>query len=173
MIRTIATTSAVALALATAACNQPGAGAANAAAPASGVTDTDPTTAEKEAAEFIRTYNGYYERNDLDAYFASFDPSLTQWWPTGRVGLKEYETMWRRGFAKGGGVSKAVVSDLQIQVGPSGDAAIATYILTVTPRVDGKPGTKVERNQETDVLFKRNGTWKVYHVNYGPAAAAQ
>lgn len=173
MIRTIATTSAVALALATAACNQPGAGGANAAASAPGATAIDPAVSEKEVAKFIRTYNGYYERNDLDAYFGSFDPSLTQWWPTGRVGLKDYETMWRRGFANGGGTSKAVVSDLRIQVGPSGDAAIATYLLTVTPRVGGKPATKVERNQETDVLFKRNGTWKVYHVNYGPAAAAQ
>ena len=161
MIRFHATLTAAALALA----------ATGSAASAPATANAAPAAAEKEVADFIRTYNGYYERNDLDAYFGSFDPSLTQWWPTGRVGLKDYETMWRRGFAKGGGVSKAVVSDLQIQVGPSGDAAIATYLLTVTPRVDGKPGTKVERNQETDVLFKRNGTWKVYHVNYGPAAA--
>jgi ketosteroid isomerase-like protein len=171
MIRTNLMLVPTALALALAGCNQPAPEAANAAAPGNtAAAAVDPVAVEKEVADFIRTYNGYYERNDLDAYFGSFDPSLTQWWATGRVGLKDYETMWRRGYEQGGGTSKAVVSDLKIHVGPSGDAAVATYLLTVTPRVNGKPGTKVERNQETDVLFKRNGTWKVYHVHYNTAA---
>lgn len=165
MIRIDLTLAAAALALA--GCTQPAAETANAAAAAPAA---DLGAAEKEVVDFIRTYNGYYERNELDAYFGSFAPSLTQWWPNGRVGLKEYEAMWRRGFAQGGGVTRAVVSDLKIHVGPGGDAAVASYLLTVTPRVDGKPGGKVERNQETDVLFKRDGAWKVYHVHYGPAA---
>jgi len=139
-----------------------------AAAPA-----VDPVAAEQEVRAFIERYNAYYGANDLDNYFASFDPGLTQWWPSGRVDLKTYETDWRRGVAAGGGNTKVAVSDLRIQVGPSADAAVATYILEVTPRRDGKPVDRIERNQETDVLFKRDGAWKVVHVNYGPARQAK
>jgi len=60
-----------------------------------------------------------------------------------------------------------------VQVDLAGDAAVATYILEVTPRKDGKPEAAVERNQETDVLFKRRGEWKIVHVNYGPAKPQQ
>ena len=130
----------------------------------------DRSAAEAEVRDFIQQYNAYYGANDLDKYFASFDPELTQWWPTGRVDLKTYETGWRKNIAKGGGNAKVAVTDLRIQVDPTADAAVATYVLEVTPRVDGKPQSKIERNQETDVLFKRDGQWKVVHVNYGPAA---
>lgn len=128
---------------------------------------------EAEVRDFILQYNGYYAANDLDRYFASFDPGLTQWWPSGRVDLQTYDKMWRELVAKGGGTSKAVVSDLQIQVDPAGDAAVATYVLEVTPREKGQPAAAVERNQETDVLFKRDGQWKIVHVNYGPAKPAK
>jgi len=129
--------------------------------------------AEQEVRDFILRYNGYYAANNLDLYFAVFDPQLTQWWPEGRVDLKTYETMWRKLGAGGGGTSNAVVTDLRVQVDPAGDAAVATYILEVTPRKDGKPEAAVERNQETDVLFKRRGEWKIVHVNYGPAKPQQ
>lgn len=144
---------------------------ATAAAPAAG--EPVAGASEAEVRNFILTYNGYYAANDLDRYFASFDPALTQWWPSGRVDLQTYDKMWRELVAKGGGTSKAVVSDLQVQVDPSGDAAVATYILEVTPRKNGQPEATVERNQETDVLFKRDGQWKIVHVNYGPAAPAK
>ena len=152
-----------------AACNEsqmPSLEKAAAAAPA-----VNTAAVEGEVRAFIEEYNGYYGANDADRYFASFDPALTQWWPSGRVDLKTYETGWRRGIATGGGAAKAVVTDLQVQVGPSGDAAVATYLLEVTSRKNGQPILPVERNQETDVLFKRNGEWKIVHVNYGPAAA--
>jgi ketosteroid isomerase-like protein len=58
-----------------------------------------------------------------------------------------------------------------VQVSPSADAAIATYILRVTTRsVKGTVAT--EDNQETDVLFKRGGAWTIVHVNYAPAKKA-
>ncbi len=137
-----------------------------AAAPAA----VDVAATQAEVRTFIETYNGYYGSNDLDRYFASFDSGLTQWWPSGRVDLATYEKSWREGVAKGYGTAKAVVSDLQIQVGPSGDTAVATYLLEVTPRVPAGKTATVERNQETDVLFKQAGQWKIVHVNYGPAA---
>lgn len=133
---------------------------------------SDMRVAEAEVRAYVARYNGYYAANDLDRYFASFDPGLTQWWPTGRVDLKTYDREWREIVAAGGGNVRATVSDLRIQIDPTGDAAVATYVLEVVPRVGGRPGTKVERNQETDVLFRRNGAWKIVHVNYAPAAPA-
>ncbi|HVI98028.1 MAG TPA: nuclear transport factor 2 family protein [Sphingomonas sp.] len=130
----------------------------------------DMAVAETEVRNFIEQYNADYGANDLDKYFASFAPDLTQWWPSGRVDLQTYETGWRKNVANGGGNAKVAVTDLRIQVDPTGDAAVATYVLEVTPRVKGEPQTTIERNQETDVLFKRDGQWKVVHVNYGPAA---
>ncbi len=160
-----------ALLLGVAACSPSGseAPAGNASAEAAAATVVDPAAVEAEVRTFIETYNGYYGANDVDQYFASFDPALTQWWPTGRVDLPTYEKSWREGVAKGGGNSSVKVEDLQVQVSPSGDAAIATYVLEVVGRRDGKPVTEVERNQETDVLFKKDGVWKIVHVNYGPA----
>ena len=130
---------------------------------------SDHQAVEVEVRAFIERYNAYYGANDLDPYFASFDPALTQWLPSGRVDLKGYETSWRRGVAAGGGVAKATVSDLQVQIDPTGDTAIAIYVLEVIPRRDGQPQSEVERYQETDVLFKRDGIWKIVHVHYGPA----
>ncbi|WP_395673588.1 YybH family protein, partial [Phenylobacterium sp.] len=123
---------------------------------------------------------GYYAANDVDRYFASFDKDLTQFWSSGRVTLQEYETDWRKGVAAGGGNSKVEISDLVVQVGPSADAAVASYVLKVWGRRNGQPETEPSLNQETDVLFKKDGQWKIVHVNYRdkpaprqrPAAAA-
>jgi ketosteroid isomerase-like protein len=150
-------------------------GEATAAAPVA-----DLAAAEAEVKQFIETYNGYYAANDVDRYFASFDPNLTQLWSSGRVTLQEYETSWREGVAKGGGNSKVEVSDLKVQVSPSGDAAVASYFLKVWDRRNGQPVAEPSENQETDVLFKKDGQWKIVHVNYRdkpaprqrPAAAA-
>ena len=65
-------------------------------------------------------------------------------------------------------LQRVEVRDLQVQVGPSGDAAVATYVLRVTTRTV-KGEVTLEDNQETDVLFKRAGTWTIVHVNYAPA----
>ena len=149
-----------------AACSQP-APAPEAAAPA----PVDLAAVETEVRDFVLHYNQLYADNDLDPYFATFDPGLTQWYASGRVDLPAYEAMWRPLIAAGGGNTKVDVSDLVVQVNPEGNAAVATYVVEVQPRKDGKPVDKTQRNQETDVLFKKDGAWKVVHVNYRSAAA--
>jgi len=128
--------------------------------------------AEKDVRAFIATYNAAYGRNDLDAYFRSFAPDLTQWFPSGRVDLPSYQASWRKYIGSGNRLDGVEVRDLQVQIGPSADTAVATYILRVTTRtVKGEVST--EDNQETDVLFKRNGQWTIVHVNYAPARTAK
>lgn len=128
--------------------------------------------AEAEVRAIIERYNAAYERNDLDEYFSAFAPDLTQWFPSGRVDLPSYQASWRKYIGAGNRVEDVVISDLRIQVGPSADAAVATYLLRVTTR-SVKGEVETEDNQETDVLFRRDGAWKIVHLNYAPAKRGQ
>jgi ketosteroid isomerase-like protein len=123
--------------------------------------------AEAEVRETVQNFNAAYLANDMAKYWTFYDPSLTQWWPEGRVDLKTYQAQWTKMLADGGKVLENTISDLIVQVGPTGDAAVASYALrVVTRQPDGKI-TK-ERAQETDVYFKRDGAWRVVHLNYLP-----
>lgn len=123
--------------------------------------------AEKEVRDVIDTYNAAYGRNDLDRYFSYFAPDLTQWYPSGRVDLKSYKESWTKSVKEGNVLEKAEVMDLQVQVSPTADAAVATYVLHVTSK-NPKGEVTTSDNQETDVLFKRDGKWTIVHVNYAP-----
>lgn len=127
-------------------------------------------TAEAEVRKVIADYNAAYEKNDLDTYFKAFAPDLTQWFPSGRVDRETYRADWTKTIQSGAKNEKVEVRDLRVQMSPSGDAAIATYLLRVTFR-SAKGTVSTDDNQETDVLFKRNGAWTIVHVNYAPAKA--
>lgn len=127
-----------------------------------------PTAAEQEVRVVIADYNAAYGRNDLDAYFKAFAPDLTQWFPSGRVDKASYQASWTKYITAGNKLDKVEVRDLRVQVDPSADAAVATYILRVTTRT-AKGEVSTEDNQETDVLFKRADAWTIVHVNYAPA----
>jgi ketosteroid isomerase-like protein len=137
-------------------------------APIHSFAQTGAAAAEKAVRGFIDTYNAAYGRNDLDAYFKAFAPDLTQWFPSGRVDLPSYQASWRKYIGAGNRLERVEVRDLQVQLGPALDAAVATYILRVTTRT-AKGEVSTEDNQETDVLFKRGGAWTIVHVNYAPA----
>ena len=128
----------------------------------------DAAAAERDVRAVIAAYNADYARNDLDAYFRAFAPDLTQWFPQGRVNLPSYRASWTKYIGAGNKVEAAEVRDLRVQVGPSADSAVATYVLRVTTR-SAKGEVSTEDNQETDVLFKRGGAWRIVHVNYAPA----
>ncbi len=131
-------------------------------------TPATAAAAEKEVRAVIADYNAAYGRNDLAAYFKAFAPDLTQWFPSGRVDKATYQADWTKYIAAGNKNDKVEVLDLHVQIGPAGDAAVATYVLRVTSR-SAKGQVSTEDNQETDVLFKRTGVWTIVHVNYAPA----
>lgn len=129
-------------------------------------------SAAPDAAAVVRSLthavNAAYAANDLEQYFSYYAPELTQWWPSGRVDLPTYRESWTR-FVKGGGrVELAEVSDLQVQVGPDGRTAVATYALHVRTR-SAKGDVSDDRYQETDVWFQRGGKWQIVHLHYSPA----
>jgi ketosteroid isomerase-like protein len=125
------------------------------------------STAEKEVLELEKKYNGAYAANGLPAYFGFLAADFTQWLPSGRTNKEQYQKSWTRFIENGGKVLSADFTDMVIQVAPSQDSAVASYLLHVvthSTRCDSD-----EYFQESDVLFKRNGEWKVVHLNYAPA----
>lgn len=123
---------------------------------------------EKEIAALEQKFNALYAANDLPAYFAFYAKDLTQFLPEGRTDLATYEKDWTAYIAAGNRTEAAEISDLRIQVGPSRDTAVASYLLHVKSRTV-KGETTDEFFQESDVFFKRDGTWKIVHLHYSPA----
>ena len=76
--------------------------------------------------------------------------------------------MWTAFIKSGGGVESVQLSDMHVQIDPSRDTAVASYLLRVKTR-SAKGVVSDENFQESDVWFKRNGEWKVVHLHYSPA----
>ncbi len=123
------------------------------------------TDVANEIRELTVEFNEAYERNELDKYFSYYADDLTQWFESGRVTLEQYKTDWYALIEAGGGVESTELSDLQVQVGPDGRTAIATYVATVVTRSPEGKRTK-EQAWETDIWFKRDGQWKIVHLHY-------
>ena len=90
-----------------------------------------------------------------------------QWLPSGRTDKSAYQQSWTRFITNGGKVTAAEIGDLQIKIGPSGDSAVASYLLQV--KTHSPRGDSDDTYQETDVLFKRDGAWKIVYLHYSPA----
>jgi len=130
-------------------------------------TNVKQAAAGKEVLELEKKYNGAYAANDLPAYFGFLAADFNQWLPSGRTDKAAYQKSWTRFIEGGGKVLSADFSDMVIQVAPEADSAVASYLLHVVTH--SARGDSDEYFQETDVLFKRNGEWKLVHLNYAPA----
>jgi ketosteroid isomerase-like protein len=127
-----------------------------------------PSAVEDEIKDVEQRANAAYEANDLPKYFSFYASDFTQFLPEGRTDLEKYKKDWTAYIAEGNRVEKVEISDMHIQMGPSKDTAIASYLLNVRSKLkDGKISD--EKNQESDVLFKRNGKWKVVFLHYSAA----
>jgi ketosteroid isomerase-like protein len=133
-------------------------------------SSTQSSSTEEEIRRLEVEFNGAYERNELDKYFAYYADDVTMWFPSGRETLEGYKKDWYDLIGGGGGVEKNALSDMKVQVGPSGDTAVATYALDVITRMKDGKKTK-EHALETDVWFKRGGAWKLAHVHYNSKEA--
>ncbi len=123
---------------------------------------------ERDITELEQKMNAAYAANDLPTYFAYYSPDFTQWLPEGRTDLPQYEKMWTAFIKSGGGVESAQFSDLHVQIDPTGDTAVASYLLRVKTH-SAKGEVTDEEFHETDVWFRRDGAWKVVHLHYSPA----
>lgn len=127
-----------------------------------------PASVEDEIKDFEQRANAAYQANDLAKYFSFYATDFSQFLPEGRTDLAQYRKDWTAYIGEGNRVQKVEISDMHIQVGPSKDTAVASYILHVRTKLkDGK--ITEEDNQESDVLFKRNGEWNVVFLHYSSA----
>ena len=128
-----------------------------------------PTT-EKEIVDLEDKMNAIYAANDLPNYFASYAPDFTQWHPEGRTDLPQYKKEWTAFIRNGGRIQSNQISDMHVQIGPGGNTAVASYLAHVKTRSE-KGKVSDETFHETDVWFKRDGSWKIVHLHYSPAPA--
>jgi len=127
-----------------------------------------PSSVQDEVREFEQRANAAYEANDLPKYFSFYATDFSQFLPEGRSNLAAYKKQWTEYIGEGNRVQKVDLSDMHIQIGPNKDTAVASYVLHVRTKLkDGK--ITDEDNQESDVLFKRNGEWRVVFLHYSAA----
>lgn len=113
----------------------------------------------------VIAFNRAYEMNELDEYFSYYCDNATMWINTEFVNITDYRKDWYALIGAGGGVQKNTVSDIRVQTGPGGDAAVASYRLEIETR---QPAGDVTRDQaqETDAWFRSEGKWCVAHLHY-------
>ena len=113
----------------------------------------------------IKAFDHAYANNDVEDYFNFYAEGATAFFGDERVDIAAYHEMWIGLMAAGGGVELNEMSDLQVQVMPGGDVAIATsFIENRTRSPDGT--TSTSRAFETDVWQKIDGKWQIVSLHY-------
>jgi hypothetical protein len=133
---------------------------------------------DEEIIEFLKKHMGSIQENDTKTYneTTAGDLTLYEWWVTPhRIdGLPFHEFMMasnaERGTVfgaegKGETTTRLDLSNLHIQ--RYGDTAIASYTLLISTAT--AEGVKVASHNESRVMIKLNGAWKVVHVHKSPA----
>ncbi len=78
----------------------------------------------------IKAFDHAYANNDVENYFSFYaDDATVYFGAAGRENVADYHEMWTGLMEAGGGVELNEMSDLQVQVMPSGDVAIATSFI--------------------------------------------
>ena len=131
-----------------------------------------------EIQAFLLHHLQSIQQNDVVAYHATTDDDLAlyEWWVTPhRIdGLPFHEFMMNSNAehgtvfgaeVKARSVTRFDLSNLHIQ--NYGDTVIASYTLLISTASPEE--VKVASHNESRVMVKLNGTWKVVHVHKSPA----
>ena len=114
---------------------------------------------EAEVRDLVHELTAVY-KNDLPKYFSYYAPDGTMWWPSGRVKKEYYQEV----TADRGDLASTGVSDLVVLAAPSGDSAIASYMLTLKEKAEGP----AQMYQMSLTWFRRGGTWQIVHLHFTP-----
>jgi hypothetical protein len=136
---------------------------------------------DEEIREFLMRHLKAIQDNDTAAYHETTSPdlSLYEWWITPHriEGLPFHEFMMNsnasRGTVFGSDAQQKAetrfdLANLAIQ--RYGDAAIASYTLLVSTALPD--GVQVVSHNESRVMVRQAGAWKVVHVHKSPAWSA-
>jgi len=127
---------------------------------------------QDEIRQLEADINAAYAKNDLPKYFSYYADDFRGIFPDGPVTLANYRKDWSASVKAGNILVAFTYNDMQIQVAPGDNAAVASYRATARMQYVGKPPVD-ERYFETDVFFKRAGVWKLVEVHYSPVAGKQ
>ncbi len=134
---------------------------------------------DSEVHEFLLKHLHGIMNNDIDSYHATTSEDLTlyEWWVTPQRldGLPFHEFMMNSNAERGSvfgaeekGKTRFDLANLHIQ--KYGDTAIASYTLLISTALP--EGVKVAAHNESRVMVKLSGAWKVVHVHKSPAYSA-
>ncbi len=113
----------------------------------------------------IEGFNDTYATNDVEGYFGFYADGATVYFYGERQDIASYHKEWQALMEAGGGVEKNEMSDLVVQMMPSGDVAIATSFIDNRTRYPD--GTIDEaRAFETDVWQQIDGAWKIISLHF-------
>jgi ketosteroid isomerase-like protein len=136
---------------------------------------------DTEIIDFLYKHLQSIRENDMAAYneTTSEDLTLYEWWVTPhRIdGLPFHEFMMQSNAQRGAffgveeGKGKSSRTDLaNLHIQHYGDTAIASYTLLAS--TSDADGVKVAAHNESRVMVKLDGKWKVVHVHKSPAYPA-
>lgn len=121
--------------------------------------------AEAEVRTAIEAFNDAYAGNDVNTYFDHYAADAMVYFYGARQDLSAYQAEWAEMVDRGGRVEKNELSDIRVQVMPSGDVAVASYFVDYRLREpDG--GVSTAKAFESDVWQKIGGGWKIVHLHY-------
>ena len=142
-------------------------------------------TIDTEVHEFLLKHLNSIRENDVDTYHVTTDEdlSLYEWWVTPHRldGLPFHDFMMENSSQRGTtfgvesddsdreeGLPKQSRFDLaNLRVQRYGDTAIASY--TLLNSTGSSQGVQVAAHNESRVMVKLDGGWKVVHVHKSPA----
>ena len=81
---------------------------------------------EQEVVEAVRQFVAAYASTDVEKYFSFYAKDITIIRVTGRFDRENYYQLWKTRVAEGV-ENTATFEDLQIQVLPGGETAVATF----------------------------------------------
>jgi ketosteroid isomerase-like protein len=126
--------------------------------------------AKQEVDRYVHEIVAAYATTDMDKYFSYYADNMLICCSRGEPWSKQaYSDLWRPLVAKGGGVEKAEVTNLEIRVSPNADAAVAFYQM---PCVRRNPAAGQDPNityNMTEVWMKHAGKWQVASLTFSVA----
>jgi len=125
----------------------------------------DHSSVKAEVMEAAAAFDAAYASNDVETYFGFYTDDAVVYFYGARQKVSDYKEEWTALIKAGGGVEKNEMSDLHVQVMPSGDVAIMTSFIDNRTRAEDGTMTTV-RGFETDIWQKIDGAWKVVGLHY-------
>lgn len=127
--------------------------------------DSATASAEADVRSAVMAFNQAYLDNDLDTYFGYYLDDATMWTNAEFGPVSDYRATWTDFIGSGAAVVGNDLTELHVKMGPSGDAAVASYRLKVSTRQpDGS--VSVDNAQETDAWVLTENGWKIGHLHY-------